>query len=95
MSPLLCATCRQTIGQCTCTDADARMRQLARDPSCPIILKWCRACDKHYARCRCTMPDFCIVGGGRTFQPEELKTLSGEPAPIDLSPNSERGEWPS
>jgi hypothetical protein len=51
---------------CVCADADARLHTVAYDPTATVLMfKWCRQCDKHYARCRCETPAFFIISAGK------------------------------
>jgi hypothetical protein len=62
-SPLWCASCNASIGQCTCPDRDASLKEASN--SGYVAFKWCRVCDKHYARCNCQDPDFYVRCGGQ------------------------------
>lgn len=85
-----CVNCDQPIVTCLCPDMDARLRALAYDPTVYVAFKWCRACDTHYARCHCAVPDYYSLSGGRAIPVEGLRTITGEPPDVDLSPESER-----
>ncbi len=72
------------MAQCGCADADARLRQAS--DSTYVAFKWCRTCDKHYARCRCVEPNFGIRTGGHVYGPEYLddaRTADGAQIRID------------
>lgn len=84
-SSLRCTTCRRNVGDCTCPNQDARLRNLAYTPDSRVMLRWCRKCDKHFARCACPPPyDDYIICGGRELDPIEVRTLNGRPIDIDL-----------
>lgn len=87
---MICSTCQHDLHDCTCPDIDARLHDLAYAPGVPIVFKWCRTCDKHYARCRCATPDFYVLSGGEALDLTGVRTLDGQPPDIDLSPGSER-----
>ena len=57
---MVCENCNLAINLCTCPDVDER---LATIPSTHVAVKWCRVCNKHYARCKCPVPDFYVRGG--------------------------------
>ncbi len=62
---MVCTICGQAIGQCTCPGRDENLHALAYDPAGMVAFKWCRTCDKHYARCVCLVPDFYVIQGGQ------------------------------
>lgn len=81
---LTCGTCGKRIAECTCKDQDERLRQAS--DSDYVIFKWCRKCDKHYARCKCEVPDFGVRTGGVVHGPEYLegmRNLDGNQVRID------------
>lgn len=81
---MTCGVCGQDVATCACADQDARLRQASDGDA--VIFKWCRKCDKHYARCRCQEPDFGIRTGGQVYGPEYLdsaQTLDGRRVRID------------
>jgi hypothetical protein len=93
MTHLFCITCNVTIDKCVCPDCDEKFRQIAYDADDPsVIMKWCRLCDKHFARCSCEVPSFFIICGGKEINPDELRDVFGRRPSIDLSPDSERDE---
>ncbi len=57
---MFCGKCNNDLSECTCLDVDERMATLKNSPY--LAFKWCRKCDKHYARCRCEEPQFYITG---------------------------------
>lgn len=62
---MVCNKCGP-VSQCTCPDIDQRLKDTAFAPRFKFLMfKWCRTCDKHYARCRCETPAFYIVSGGQ------------------------------
>ena len=73
---MICAICKKNFGDCSCPGVDQRLRELAFDANSPIATKWCRACDKYYAKCQCAKPDFFHVLGGREIDPKTFRTLS-------------------
>lgn len=54
-SALVCMVCQVEIGVCACPDQDAQHKQ--PDPDGPLAARWCRSCDRHFARCQCDSPD--------------------------------------
>ena len=75
---LTCGKCNQSVDRCICPDQDARLRWASDSEH--VLFKWCRTCDKHYARCQCSVPDFGIRTGGVIHAPEYLdtaRTLNG------------------
>ena len=61
---LICTQCNKRFNECCCSDADKRLKEIIFDQDSNVITKWCRKCDKYYARCRCRQPDlFWIIGG--------------------------------
>lgn len=88
---MICTKCDQSVGQCTCPGTDEHLHAVAYDPDACVLFKWCRTCDKHYARCRCPIPNYYIISGGREIPVENLRTITGESPNVDLSPFSERG----
>jgi len=60
-----CVACDRPISDCSCPDIDDRLRAIAYGPEMhDVMLKWCRQCDTHYARCRCGTPAFFIICAG-------------------------------
>lgn len=53
-TPLQCAKCGQSMGQCKCPDADERLQHLRKTKY--NAFRWCSVCDHHYARCHCEHP---------------------------------------
>ena len=88
-----CVTCGLPIGSCTCADADERLRRVAYGAEGLVAFKWCRGCDKHYARCRCQTPQFFVIMAGQEVDLTGLRMADGTLATdrCDLSPFSERG----
>jgi hypothetical protein len=65
MTPLTCTLCHRPVCDCHCPDIDDRLRKIAYGPEMTeVVLKWCRHCDKHYARCQCGTPAFFIISAG-------------------------------
>jgi hypothetical protein len=83
---MVCQTCGP-IAQCTCPDCDERLKDVAFGPRYKFLMfKWCRTCDKHYARCRCETPAFYIVSGGTEIpvSARGFETVTGERVVPDL-----------
>lgn len=74
---LTCGPCGKGFDLCLCSDADERLKRLAFDPAGLIAFKWCRTCDRHYARCQCKTPDFYLVKGGEEIKERVFRTLDG------------------
>lgn len=72
-----CGTCDTGFDKCTCPDIDERLKKLAWMKNGMVAFKWCRTCDKHYARCQCKMPDFYLVKGGEEIKERVFRTLDG------------------
>lgn len=65
MTPLTCTQCGRSISDCQCPDIDDRLRRIAHGRlMTDVLFKWCRGCDKHYARCLCATPQFYIISAG-------------------------------
>ncbi len=68
-------TCNQCgaadLMSCTCEDLNARMRFVT--DGADVAARWCAKCDRHYARCGCTEPDWKLRADGK------LGPLPGEP----------------
>jgi hypothetical protein len=64
---MTCGKCGAVIDECLCPDIDARLREIANDPDGYVVFKWCRLCDRHYARCTCGAPDFYVLGAGKEW----------------------------
>lgn len=59
-----CVKCHRAIDKCKCPDIDERMHDMAYKDH--VLLKWCRRCDKHYARCECAPPyTFFMICNGK------------------------------
>jgi hypothetical protein len=70
---MFCTACDHTLGECTCPDADARI--LAARQHTPM--KWCKTCDKHYARCKCSVPNFTLMDGDIDRGCGPFRTMAG------------------
>lgn len=67
---MICTACNADIAMCTCPNRDAQLKTACDSPH--VAFKWCRVCDRHYARCTCVVPDFYVRAGGK-----ELPTPDG------------------
>lgn len=75
---LTCTVCNVPIGDCICEGVDESLKKVAFDPNGHVAFKWCRKCDKHYARCKCEQPDFAVVARGKFLDPSTVyQTLAG------------------
>ncbi len=83
-SDLVCTKCRISVHECECPDQDERLRDLAYDPTADVMFRWCRNCDKHFARCRCEEFDDYVICGGKEIDPTTLKDFTGRPPTINL-----------
>jgi hypothetical protein len=63
VTDVVCTLCNRSIDNCTCPETDESLKWAA--DSTNVMFKWCRACDRHYARCRCEQPDFYLRCGGK------------------------------
>jgi len=63
---MICATCNEDVAVCICPDRDKQLHDMAYDPAAVnLMFKWCRTCDRHYARCQCATPDFYVISAGK------------------------------
>ena len=53
---MYCTICQRDLSNCTCDDLDERLASLGNSPN--FIYKKCRICGLHYARCKCSNPDW-------------------------------------
>ncbi len=84
-SNLICVKCSKDIGDCDCEGRDDQLRNLAMRPDGMVAFKWCRTCDKHYARCKCEHPDFYVVLGGKEIGASKgIVTMDGQKKHVDL-----------
>jgi hypothetical protein len=67
MSLLGCTVCNTDIEFCTCPNRDQLLHDIAYDPEGHVAIKWCRGCDKHYARCKCEEPAFYVILNGKEW----------------------------
>lgn len=84
-SDLVCVQCGQNIADCPCADQDRRLRELAQ--SSGVAFKWCRKCDKHFARCKCEEFEFYLILNGKDVTEEMMgaRNLLGQRVFIDLT----------
>jgi len=81
-----CHVCgAEATSDCTCLDMDDRLKTACDSPY--VAFKWCRFCDKHYARCTCPAPQFYVRCGGKELSvpAQGLHMLAG-----DVIPDTER-----
>lgn len=50
---MFCVKCHNELQDCTCSDIDERLADLAGSF---LVYRMCLICGKHYARCKCTSP---------------------------------------
>ncbi len=66
-------------------DIDDRLRKIAYGPEMTeVVLKWCRQCDKFYARCACQTPSFFIISAGQDVTTQTYRSLDGHGVMPDL-----------
>lgn len=65
---MICTKCDKNIADCQCPGKDEQLKSIAMNPAGLIAFKWCRACDKHHARCWCRIPDWCVLHGGKVLE---------------------------
>lgn len=53
---MFCVKCHNDLSDCTCPDIDERMADLAGSEH--FVYKMCLVCGKHYARCKCSVPQW-------------------------------------
>jgi hypothetical protein len=84
MSDIRCTICNQSVETCSCAETDARLKATSESPN--VMFKWCRRCDRHYARCRCEAPAFYLRSGGQEVPiPDDgFLSLSGQRVIPDL-----------
>jgi len=76
---MVCTRCSSEISDCSCPDRDASLKTIAMDPHATgVLFKWCRICDKHYARCKCETPDFYLLSGGQEIPVYGLRDITGK-----------------
>lgn len=80
-----CSKCEVEVVDCVCPDIDARLKHSAFDPKGVVAFKWCRTCDKHYARCKCAIPAFYAVYRGQEFDANKYRNLLGQKVVPDLT----------
>ena len=82
---MTCNRCGKSLAECQCPDIDERLHAIAYSDA-PITFKWCRLCDRHYARCRCVEPDFIVMSGGKPVPIPDggFKNLAGGRVVPDL-----------
>ena len=80
---MICTVCDTTVDKCTCPGIDAELKAIAFNPEGHVMFKWCRKCDKHYARCKCTPPEFFCVFRGEDLQGQTFKDGNGKDVVID------------
>lgn len=90
MTPMRCTKCHTTIDKCACPELDDHLREIMHDPKSPIAVKWCRTCNKHYARCKCETPEFYILQGGKDVTadytgPKAVRNMLGDRVVPDLT----------
>lgn len=78
-SDLTCEKCGLSIHFCPCADMNERLRSMANDKSPgALLLRWCRRCDRHFARCFCEPPyDDYVICGGREIPADSIRRLDG------------------
>jgi hypothetical protein len=84
-SSFTCSQCNSPIGDCHCEGRDEVLHDLAYLEGGCVAMKWCRLCDKHYARCRCVKPKFFIIMGGKEISPRGIKDMHGNEVIPDLT----------
>lgn len=55
-----CGKCQNDLSECVCPDINERLASVSN-----VAFKWCEACDKHYALCRCDVPMFIMKVGDK------------------------------
>src|ERR1700687_3810717 len=82
MTAMTCLACHKSVSDCSCPDIDERLHAIAYGPEMTeVIVKWCRHCDKHYARCHCETPAFFIISAGQDMTAESqegFRNAAGE-----------------
>ena len=63
---MFCGKCQNDLEDCTCPDLAERMAGLGGVGS-HVASRWCKACDKHYAACKCDEPDWKLRSGGKFY----------------------------
>jgi hypothetical protein len=52
--------CKNDLSDCTCNDLTERLLKVSGDV---FVFKMCVKCQKHYAQCKCEVPEWKVVGG--------------------------------
>lgn len=71
-----CQKCNTDLVECECPDLDEKMRELTGEDGY-LGSRWCVSCDKHYALCLCTTPDWALRISGR-FAPLPSEAIGQE-----------------
>ena len=58
-----CMQCNRDLGRCECPDLPERLAEIGQ--SANIVSRYCRICDKHYALCKCEIPEWAMKSGGK------------------------------
>lgn len=57
-----CTICQADLSQCTCDDLEERLRSATEALDGKLVYRYCKKCDKHYAKCQCEEPDWGVRG---------------------------------
>ena len=59
-----CMKCNNDLMECVCPDIEERLATLS-GPGGPLVSRWCVACNKHYAGCKCENPVWGVRQDGK------------------------------
>lgn len=80
-SDLKCDKCKESVHFCQCRDMNKRLHAMAHDTSPgAVMLRWCRRCNRHFARCFCAPPyDDYVICGGKEVPLSSIRRPDGTP----------------
>ena len=86
VSNMSCSLCCLDIDQCACPELDDNLKKIVFTKGNKVMVKWCAACDKHFARCKCKYPEFKLIAGGEEVDASKgFLTADGKRIFVDLS----------
>lgn len=91
VSDLTCTICNTNIADCVCPERDQELHDIAYDPQASVAFRWCRNCDKHFARCKCEVPQFYAILRGQEMDTTGWKDMLGNPVSLELKQGDNRG----
>ena len=61
---MYCGKCDHPVEHCTCGDITERMREVTGVGG-HVASRWCAKCNKHYAECKCSEPNWMLRADGK------------------------------